>query len=253
MTGLINVYKECCVTPYQSIKLFREKLHIRNSVKIGYAGRLDPLASGVLLLMLGDECKNRDYHQDHIKTYNFDLVLGLDTDSLDPLGLIQSVDLKSREISPSDINLNKYLGLSSQKYPLFSSYHINGIPMYKLARKGLIKKKDRPQKDIIIDTLLLEEIKRIELSEYAKDVISRVKKVKGVFRQADTVKDWENITQENLHSNLNIINLTVAVSSGTYIRSLSEDIASDLGTVGLADNIIRKSVGEYKIEDSFRI
>ncbi len=253
MNGLINVFKAPCITPYQTIIKLKTKYHLKRSLKIGYAGRLDPLASGVLLLMIGNECKNRNFHQAHIKEYNFNLILGIETDSLDPLGLIKRIDHKIDKRSLTKLDLTKFLGVNDQKYPLYSSYHIDGVPMYKLARNKLIQNDSRPVKEIDIHDIKINKMSSLSFNEYSTKVIERIRKINGHFRQRSVIESWDKALIKYKDRSLNIINITTTVSTGTYIRTLCEDIALELDTVGIADNIIRKRVGEYKIEDSLRI
>lgn len=249
MNGLINVYKKRCDTPYQTVKKVRNMLGFDDSVKIGYAGRLDPLASGVLLLMIGDECKNRDVHQNHSKTYTFDLVVGISTDSLDPLGIITEIDQSSLNINESQIIklLNTFVGSQSQKYPSFSSKTINGISMYKLAKKNKLKENEIPSKLINIHKISLNSMRSEKFQEYTDQIIDDIKRIKGYFRQNEVINSWKIL---NFNENVKIINITVEVSSGTYIRVLAEEIAKKLDTIGIADNIIRTRVGDYFISNS---
>ena len=252
MNGILNVYKPPCVTPYQSIKYLRSRLHILTETKIGYAGRLDPLASGVLLLMLGEECKKRDIYQNHDKKYRFDLTFGIRTDSLDPLGIVQA-DTVFSEIDKDRMRivLKKFIGEINQKYPLYSSYAINGVPMFKLAREGAITDADRPIKSVNIKALSLIDLQRKSLKDYADGVIERVNRIEGHFRQTAVIDSWKRIKESN--QIVQIATIEADVSTGTYIRSLAEDISKELNTFGIADNIIRTSVGKYTLDESLRL
>src|SRR4051812_2270372 len=90
MNRVINVYKPIGFTPLQVIEKLREKFPEYKNVKIGYAGRLDPLAHGVLLLMIGDATKEREKYLGLDKSYEFEAVLGVSTDSYDVLGLVNN-------------------------------------------------------------------------------------------------------------------------------------------------------------------
>ena len=90
---IFTIHKEIGETPLEAIR----KLKLKE--KASYAGRLDPMASGKLLVLTGEDClcQNEYHHID--KSYNFDLILGFQTDSLDILGVIQEVN------SDSELNL----------------------------------------------------------------------------------------------------------------------------------------------------
>ena len=93
-----------------------------DTVKIGYAGRLDPLASGVLLAMIGDTCRERDRFQALEKSYKFCVLLGVHTDSLDPLGVVDEIRIS--EADPSITTIRKILKktelIQDQRIPLYS-------------------------------------------------------------------------------------------------------------------------------------
>lgn len=252
MNGLININKPKCATPLASLHKLRRSISIPDTVKIGYAGRLDPLASGVLLAMIGDTCRERDRFQALEKSYNFRVLLGVHTDSLDPLGIVDEIRIS--EADPSITTIRKILKktelIQDQRIPLYSSYTINGTQMYKLARSGDITDIDRPIREISIRSLQLEAQTFVDRDLLIDRFLSEIDQVEGNFRQDDIISRWKSIKKE-LPSKLHILNCTATVSSGTYIRSIAEQIGTYLNTTAIAYDIVRTSVGKFSLSNSF--
>ena len=95
------IYKPIGQTPLEAIELLRKSDPSLADVRMAYAGRLDPMADGLLVVLVGDECKNRTKYELLDKTYNFTMLLGLSTDTYDILGRITSNQLD--EI-PADVS-----------------------------------------------------------------------------------------------------------------------------------------------------
>ena len=102
---VLYLNKEIGETPLECINRFKAENPSYKDERIAYAGRLDPLASGVLLCLVGDECKNRDEYQSLSKIYSFWFVPHIETDSYDVLGKVVSnnLSLKKLEIEEKKI------------------------------------------------------------------------------------------------------------------------------------------------------
>ena len=88
---VIVVNKPQGKTPLELIQEYRASHPKLEDQKLGYAGRLDPLASGVMLILVGDENTNRAYYERLPKTYIFEIVAGCETDTYDPMGIIRTI------------------------------------------------------------------------------------------------------------------------------------------------------------------
>lgn len=184
---------------------------ILNEKKAGHIGTLDPLAEGVLPVLLGDCTKLSKYLVEHNKTYIATLCLGKRTETGDSEGTVveeKSVLEKCFNNENTKTILKSFLGKQNQIPPMYSSVKINGKKLYEYARKG--EKVEVPSREIEIFKINLLEIK-LETKEI-------------VFE--------------------------VSCSKGTYIRTLCEDIAKKMNTVGYMSNLKRTVVGAFKIEDS---
>lgn len=141
--------------------------------KVGHAGSLDPFAEGVLVLCTGRKTKESDKLMLLQKEYVGTIKLGIETNTLDPTGTICK-DLDVPRLNSEKINntLLQFMGISYQIPPMFSALKRNGVPLYKLARKGInIKLEPRPI-----------NIYKIELLDYKNDEIKfKVSCSKGTY------------------------------------------------------------------------
>ena len=89
MKNVLNLYKQVGITPLQLIKKFVRSNPEYKDEKLGYAGRLDPMAEGVMIILVGDENKKREKYLDLNKKYEVGILFGVSTDTHDVLGLIE--------------------------------------------------------------------------------------------------------------------------------------------------------------------
>lgn len=132
--GLLLVDKPSGPTSHDVVAAVRRRFRIP---KVGHGGTLDPMATGLLVILLGKATKISDRVMGHDKTYEGTLRLGVETDSQDADGQIVA------ERDPSSVShgqivaqFNARLGDQMQTPPMVSAVKINGVPLYKLARKG---------------------------------------------------------------------------------------------------------------------
>src|SRR6185437_1274560 len=164
MLKILTIYKPIGFTPFEVVKTIKQVNPKLSKVKMGYAGRLDPLAHGVLLLMIGEETKNRDYYLSLPKTYDFEVVFGVQTDTYDVLGLIEKTSLPINNVN---LFVNKYvnktIGKSLQTYPPYSSKTVQGKPLFWWARQGKLSEIEMPTREIEIFDFAVIAMGNIEL------------------------------------------------------------------------------------------
>ena len=150
MNGILIVNKPSGITSFGVIAALRKKL---NQKKIGHMGTLDPMATGVLPVLLGDTAKFQVFSSNEEKSYIATMKFGLTTDTLDITGNILS-EMNS-EITENDLKkvLNKFLGNIHQIPPMFSAIKKNGVKLCDLARKGV--EVDRKSREVIINSINL--------------------------------------------------------------------------------------------------
>ena len=206
-SGLILVNKPVGITSFKLVHIIRKKLNVK---KTGHCGTLDPLASGLMIVLVGKYTKLQDKFMKQDKVYHATIRLGLKTDS---------GDLDGKIISQSDFShvtkeligqvCKSFIGKIKQIPPMYSALKVNGQKLYELARKGITV--DRKPREITIYS--------IDLTDYQKDNFS----------------------------------IRVKCSSGTYIRTLAEDIGKKLNADTVLINLIREEIGNYKLSDALNI
>ena len=206
MDGIILINKQKNYTSHDVVN----KVKKITKSKVGHTGTLDPNATGVLPLLLGNATKISKYLINHDKEYEVLLQLGTKTDTADAEGkIIEEKDVNIDSLSEENVKkvLSTFLGKQKQMPPMYSAIKVNGKKLYQYARQG---------QEV--------EIKPREIEIYEIKLINLDKKQKQ-------------------------ISLVVSCSKGTYIRSLCEDIADRLGTVGFMKELNRTKVGEFNIKD----
>jgi len=244
---MLVVFKNIGETPLECLERTRIDQKIGADVPMTYAGRLDPLASGKLLILVGEECKEKEKYLGLDKEYEIKVLFGVKTDTGDALGIIEKVDTVMPDKMPS---WSKFVGKLTQVYPVYSSKTVSRrsdlrkIQLHTLARSGDLPD-EMPTKEVEIYSV--EEIGKGETRgrELAAQAVENVSKVKGDFRQKDIIGGWERFAQENGGAVFLIIKLRVACSSGTYMRSLAERIGKEAGTVAFTFSIERTKIGSF--------
>ena len=210
MNGILNIFKPKGISSFQAVKKVRSILNIS---KVGHTGTLDPSASGVLLICIGQATKITEFLVGMEKHYQGEMILGISTDSQDSEGkIVQRREVKT-DIDEKRIKdkFQKYEGIINQMPPMFSAAHYKGERLYRLARKGIEVK--RSPKEIKIYKLNLM----------------------------------------NFNQKAGIAKFEVICSKGTYVRTLCNDIGDELGCGAHLSNLVRKKVGNFSIEDSLNL
>ncbi len=247
-------------TPLETLELLRHEKGIDTNVPMTYAGRLDPMAEGLLLILAGDECKKKPEYLGLDKEYEVEVLLGIGSDTGDVLGIVSKRNKNNytEEVIREKIKL--LIGKRSEKYPAFSSKPVNGKPLFMHAKEGTqmggpaeATKKwiEIPEKNIEIYFIDFLGQETITTSELVNVAIQRIKKVKGDFRQEEIIESWKDLVKSGTDSHqdaFQIIKLRVKSSSGAYMRTLAEKLGESLGTKALAWKIRRTKIGEYNLQ-----
>ncbi len=204
---MLLVNKPYTWTSFDVVNYIRKILN----VKIGHAGTLDPLATGLLILCTGSFTKKIDSYQALVKEYTGTFLLGASTPSYD---LETEINEKKsvQHISEDDVRtcVKHFLGVQQQIPPLYSAMKIGGERAYQKARRG---------EDTIIKS------REIEINEF---------EISGIRKSEETIE----------------VDFRIVCSKGTYIRSLARDFALQLNTLGHLIKLERTKIGEYKLEDA---
>ncbi len=252
---IVTISKPQGLTPLQAVKLFQKKFPKYKSSKIGYAGRLDPMAEGLLLLLLDEENKKKLYYENLVKTYEAIILLGIGTDTFDLLGkIIQFKPISNLNLDKKlSKSINKFIGTYKQSYPPYSSVRVQGKPLFYWAREDKINSITIPSKQITIDAISINKlyyINGIQLLSYAK---CNIENVSGAFRQAEILVGWKNFLNKHKTTSFPLVNISVSCTSGTYIRSLANELGKSLRSNGLAYKIKRVKIGDFILSDATNI
>ncbi|SRR5258708_2584240 len=247
MKHVINIYKQIGQTPLQAVEEFRKQNPEYQKSKLGYAGRLDPMADGVLIILVGEENKRRKQYEALPKTYEFAVLFGLETDTYDVLGKLQTTNLPA---TPTDLEttikdlLPTFIGKHTQKYPPYSSKPVNGKPLYYWARENKLSNIVIPTKEIEIYSLTYLNKNQIDAKTLQKTIHERIAIVTGNFRQKEILAIWDEFLKKNPNQVFTTVKLRIQCSSGTYVRSFAYTLGKKLGTGAIAFVITRIAIGE---------
>ncbi len=260
--------KQVGETPLECINRFKESHSEYQTKKMTYAGRLDPMASGVLVVLAGDMVHRKDEFLKLPKTYECTAILGIETDTYDVLGLptgtlstiVERVQgdtcAKQDEVGRVRTMLAKFIGTFSQKYPPYSSKTINGKQMHTIAREGGLEGLEIPTQTVAVKSISNICMASIAIEELVQEVTGNIKKVTGDFRQEETIKAWCTLpaafgVRPSLKEKerITLVLFTVEVSGGTYIRGIVHELGQKLGIGACIISLKRTSVGDYKLLD----
>lgn len=248
--NVLLVKKPVGKTPFQMVQALRRLRPELSGEKVGYAGRLDPMAEGLLVLLVGEENKKRKIHEGLSKTYEFSLLLGVATDTYDVLGKISSVK-RPLPVAKNIIEKHalKFVGKQIIEYPPYSSAVFKGKPLYYWARKGKLDMVEIPKREIEIFSLEIKKLRSMSALELRRFATTQINMVEGDFRQKEILLGWEEFLRGR-NQDFQIVDLKIMCSSGTYVRSLCSELSEKLGTVGIALSINRIQVGKHKLKDA---
>ena len=263
---------------FAAIKHFRKK-----NLKVGHAGTLDPLATGVLLVCIGPACKRAQEFQDHDKEYVAGIRFGATTPSYD---LEKEVDrtFPYDHVTEEAVRavLPSFLGTQEQVAPLFSAKSVDGVRAYEMARK-LYRNAQKGILDPDFDAAALETlhhstitISEIELIDFSTppsaplemtngasalgvgqnffDLFSGEKVlVRGVTADAQSTASSRINVADTSALGLPEAHIRIACSKGTYIRAFARDLGEALGTGAHLSSLIRTKTGDFHLEDALSL
>ena len=233
-------------TAAQALGLLREVDPALRGVKLGHAGRLDPMAEGLLTVLVGDE--NRDVHRLRAlpKTYELDVLLGVGSDSFDELGLVTAVDGCAAGAAALARACAALEGEHLQRYPPFSQARVEGVSLIALGHAGVAV--ERPSAARTLHAVTLLGVAETDLAAACARALSRVALIRGDFRQAAIGERWRAAAAERGGARLTVASLRVRCSAGTYMRTLAHDLGGAVGAPALAARIRRTAAGELTLD-----
>ena len=209
------------------------------------------MAEGVLLLLIYPETKKREHYQKLDKKYEFTALFGISSDSYDILGFPE-IHSGHSTIDKGQLTeiLKSMTGSLTQTLPRYSSYRIKGKPLFWWALQNKLNNIKLPQKQVTIFNIRLKSLGNIDSVKLESTILERLTKVKGNFRQQETLLRWKNIFRETKLSTFQTAKFEIHCSSGTYIRSIVNEIGLESEVGALTLNLKRISVGNYTYQNS---
>jgi len=229
---ILNIYKEKGWTSFDVVAkvrgLMKAKVDKKGEFneKVGHAGTLDPLAEGVLVVLTGNDTKKQNEFMKKEKTYIAEIGFGVKTPTFD---LEMLPEFSEKQMSLDDVEkilkklLPKFVGEIDQKVPPYSAVKIEGKRLYKQARKGNLDVNIVPFKRIKIYSIKV-------LGSSEKEIETKVGRRK-----------------------IPVFEMEIVCSSGTYVRSLANDLGERVGTGAVLVSLVRTKVGDFDVKDSKKI
>ncbi len=240
--NLIVAYKEIGISPLDLINKIRDSYPELRNEKMAYAGRLDPLAEGIVLIVVGKELEKFDSYLNLDKEYEAKILLGFSSDTYDILGISEREDSTKEEEAPQI--LEKFTGKFSFSLPPFSSYKIKGKPLFWWALEGKLNDIEIPKKEVDIYSVEIIKAEWVDEKSLKKEIVKKIEMIKGDFRQKEIIERWENILKKEEKKHL-IVRVKISCSSGSYIRSVADALGKKLEGGGVLFSLYRKRVGQY--------
>jgi tRNA pseudouridine55 synthase len=209
------------ITSFDVIRILRKKLGIR---KMGHAGTLDPLASGLMIIGVNDGTKKMSEFLKLPKTYVADILLGKKSETGDMEGKIIE-EKSSAHITDEIIHsaVAEFPGKHALSVPMYSAIKVGGRPLYAIARKKEAGK---------------------TLTEKETNAVPPIK--------AMEVLSAEILNIERTNGEI-ILTVKMEVTSGSYIRTLAEELGKRLSVPAMLTNLRRTEIGEYSVKDAMAL
>ena len=224
----------------------------KKNLKVGHAGTLDPLATGVLLVCIGKATKLAEWLQSHHKEYVAGITFGATTPSYD---LEKEIDrfFPHEHITAEAVAeaLPPFIGEQDQVAPLFSAKSVDGVRAYELARKLHKEGKtlDEAAQELIRTSRI--NITELELLEFSKEGLQAAQN-----ESADTpgskASSRINVT-DNSALGLPHASVRMACSKGTYVRAFARDLGEALGSGAHLDALQRSRSGIFRVENALTV
>lgn len=263
MHRIETIHKKVGETPLHAIEAYRERMGIDRGIPLAYAGRLDPMAEGKLIVLIGEACKDQLNYHALDKEYVVKILLGLKSDSGDILGLAsKGVPVHPPKAAVANA-LTQLVGDITLPYPAFSSKPVAGKPLFLHTLEGTLKNIKIPHKRSRIYRLSLLDCATLSSDALKEHILAKIDLLPLVtepskaygrdFRRAEIQDRWHEVLVPEDTYAYPVLTIRCVCSSGTYMRSLAEALGDALGTTGMALSIKRTNIGTYRAIGPFGI
>lgn len=228
---MLRIYKKVGETPLDLLNRLRTERSDLKDETLSYAGRLDPMAEGETIVLVGEEenC-DREKYLGLDKEYVATFLVGVKTDTGDILGLIENIgQAKPEFVEVSYETIEKIVAgftqIKEQTYPWFSGQTVDGIKLFDHYKAGNTDI-ERPVKEVEIKKVNLKKFEKQNVADIRSYILDSIAKVRGDFRQEEILEKWRgyfDALQVAGIGDLQTFEIEIAVSSGTFIRALTEN------------------------------
>jgi tRNA pseudouridine55 synthase len=261
--SVLSVYKPLGATPLQALDALRVERPEFAHEPMTYAGRLDPMAEGLLVVLTGEDRYRAKEFQQLDKTYRATFVLGFGSDTGDVLGMVTDKTdgdgfdgyMNNSSCHPEGVTrqtegslveaVRALCGDHDVLMPVYSSYKVKGKPLHVWARSGRLHEIEVPRRVMQVDAVRNVEVGTMSADVFLKSVIEGIGKVSGDFRQEEIVARWNEIMRGV--NELTLVSCELDVQSGTYIRSLAGVLVEQLQTKTILYRLVRTKVGDFSL------
>lgn len=248
------IEKKVGETPLSALSAWQAAHSEYAGVPLSYAGRLDPMASGKLLILIGSECKRQKSYTGLDKEYEIEVLLDFGSDTGDALGVVEYGGGETRMGGEALAKVLKgEQGTHERAYPIYSSKTVDGKPLFLHSLEGTLADISVPTHEehiyeikVVGSSVISSEELSARITAYLSLVPRTTEPSKALgadFRIEKVRAGWSGALSECPGKRFALIRLRVACGSGTYMRSLAGRIGKSLGTNALALSIHRTKIG----------
>lgn len=246
---ILPVYKPPGWTPLEALDALRARVEALAQEPMVYAGRLDPMAEGVLLVLTGADRDDLAAHLGHDKAYVATLLFGLASDTHDALGRLAPPSpppsLEAATAAVAGLGGEHLLPL-----PAWSAYRVSGRPLHAWAAEGRLGEVEVPVRTMRVTAVTVDHAAPTTPGALLPELRGRIGRVRGAFRQAEALADWEALPDD---TPLVAVGARLTVTSGTYVRSLAHAVGAALGGGALLLALRRTRVGPWDQAAAMRL
>ena len=251
---------------YAAIRHFGKK-----KLKVGHAGTLDPLATGVLLVCIGPATKRAEELQKHDKEYVAGVSFGATTPSFDlEKGIDARFPCSHIEKESVEEALKAFIGEQMQVAPLFSAKSVDGVRAYELARKAFKAGEAIPEGLLKAARINISECELLdfrksaaepEAPDFGRNATERetpdldknttAQEAGGAEKRTEGASFRINVAEDD--PELPHAKIRIACSKGTYIRAFARDLGEALGSGAYLNSLCRSRSGAFRVEDALTV
>lgn len=253
---IVTVDKPAGWTPLEAMDALRDRTPELAGERMVYAGRLDPMAEGALLVLTGADRFDLPAHLRHDKEYRATFLFGVHSDTFDGLGRLGPA-CPPAAAGCCLAAVESLVGVHALPLPAWCAYKVRGAsagpahkngrrPLHAWANEGRLGEIELPVREMAVLAVGAADVVATRASEQSDDVCARIRRVRGTFRQPDAVADWARLADGD--PPLVLVHANITVSSGTFVRALANAVGDQLGCGALLYALRRTRVGPYSLE-----